>query len=372
MVKRSILFLMLAFLLAIPGRAQLVITQFPLNPARLSLDDLWEMSIYNPGSGLEVRLELEVRNEGRPLLNLVSDKLTLNMGVTNIRHTGIFYEVSGFNSSHPHAEQVVSSRNMPFGDYEICVRAVNESGQEEGENCLDHQFRPLTPPMLLSPEYCSEQSVKSPLFAWLPPTPVIPGQPLFYDLKICEVYPGQSYQDAIDNNQPHHAAAGLATVNYPYPLLAAPFDTTKTYVWQVSVRMHRPGFGEGEDGLSFRGLGVSEVWCFHWKKEEKPEQVPDTYVYPQQAVGGGYSHAENIFFLAYPSRGNAGNIRVSFMDEKGKELDFSYLLSVKKGDNRYELNLRESGEFRHKKFYTLLITNEEGEVQRLRFRYWEK
>ncbi len=372
MVRYSLFSLLFGLSVSWAG-AQVLISQYPLNPGRLSTDDFWNFSTTASSGPLKGYFVVDLKAEGRTLFRLRSTEVEIKPGFAGWKAKEITYTEDLFNREHPYAAYIGQSRNLPFGRYEACVQLLDLSGNELGESCLEHEFNPLTPVSLLAPDYCSEQSTLYPVFTWLAPTPYLQDYPLVYDLKICEVFEGQTHQDAIDHNIPWHSASGLSSTTYPYPLTAARFDTSKTYVWQVSARISRPVFGEyDEPGQSWKGLGESEVWCFHWKPEEEPKDFQTSHIYPKTVPDGGYVNVANQLPLAFQHKRAPGQLKVRFTDKGGRELEYRPTLDLKKGDNRYELNLRESRAFQHKGYYTAIITDPQGKEYRILFRYWEK
>lgn len=374
MVKRTYLLLIMTLASLLGFSQNVVISQLPINPSRMSFDDLWSMIIVNQGPGFKANIYIDVSEKGMQLFELRSEERDITNGTSTIQNGSVIFSVNSLNSNHPGVSQLLSARELPFGDYTVCVRIINSTNtSEQSTSCLNHQFEPLTKPMLVSPDYCSEQKTTTPVFVWVPPTPIVQGMEVFYDFKIAEVYDGQSYQDAIDNNNPHHSASGLTTTSYPYPLSATPFDTSKVYVWQISARIKKYESGEKQiESENQKGIGVSEVWCFHWKKKELNENILKAHIYPKKKVDGAFVNVGNIFYLAYKSKIRRSEIVVRFVDSQGERLKYNQKLDVSRGDNRFELNLRASGEFKHKEYYTLEIVDAKGNISYIRFQYWEE
>lgn len=371
-MKKIILSASLVFL-SIAGYSQVIISQLPINPARMSLEDLWGMTIINSEADFKGYFIMTVSEDNGFLVELVSEPVDIKNGANHFNGSSVRYSIHSVNTRNPEAQALSQSKFFSFGQYRVCVRLIKQNMGDEYESCLDHEFLPLTPPMLVSPDYCSELATTTPIFVWLPPTPLIPGMEIYYDLKIAEVYEGQSHQDAIDNNNPHFTASELTINSLNYPLGAAPFDTSKLYVWQVSARIKKYNGGENMEITDrYKGIGVSEVWCFHWKKKEIPPPILTTYVYPKTELDGGVLTIGNIFYLAHREKSGKTSIRVSFYNENGEKLNSVYDLDSKRGDNRYELNLRSTGEFRHKTHYTLELLDSKGKVYRVKFLYWEE
>ncbi|TNE81422.1 MAG: hypothetical protein EP332_04690 [Bacteroidetes bacterium] len=374
MVKRTYLFVVLSLASLFSYSQQVIINQLPINPARMSFDDLWSMILVNQGPAYKANIFVSVSENGMQLFELMSEETDIPNGTRTIQNNSIRFSVNTMNSNYPGMSTLLSARELPFGDYNVCVRIIGTTTPSDPvSSCLLHHFEPLTRPMLISPDYCSEQLTTTPMFVWSPPTPIISGMEVYYDLKIAEVYEGQSHQDAIDNNNPHHAATGLSSASYMYPLSATPFDTSKVYVWQISARINKYQSGEYPlDSKNQKGIGVSEVWCFHWKKREIPEDLLKSHIYPKTSIDGAYVNVGNTFFLAFKSKISRSQISVQFTDGNGKQLKTLQTLDVKRGDNRYELNLRSTGEFRHKEFYMMEIIDSKGNRTYIRFQYWEE
>jgi hypothetical protein len=59
-------------------------------------------------------------------------------------------------------------------------------------------------------------------------------------------------------------------------------------------------------------------------------------------------------------------------DNDKRSIDLNLPLSIKKGENRYDINLKQTALFQNKKIYTLVIKGSENETYYLKFKYMEQ
>jgi hypothetical protein len=82
-----------------------------------------------------------------------------------------------------------------------------------------------------------------------------------FNLKICELKEGQSYQDAIQYNPAIIFETGMKQNFYNYPAGAQQLKEDSRYVWQVEALVNNvPRY-------------LSEVWMFRFKKSKSPPPV---------------------------------------------------------------------------------------------------
>ncbi len=174
-------------------------------------------------------------------------------------------------------DMVVRSGRFPEGDYKLTVSLIS------GFETLAEDDAPFfivypDPPQLLLPSNGSTVTMPYPMFQW---TPVItpPDYIINYHLLIVERLPGQSLQQAIEANYPHHeeTITGLSFYNYPFDGL--PFEVGKEYVWQITAT-DQNGFAPTSND------GKSEIWSFFYGSSGgEPAELPfDTLVIEPGAV----------------------------------------------------------------------------------------
>ena len=358
--------------------SQVLISQLPPNPVRFSVDDLWDITIINNDEGRQVFLKGSLSSEqGNRIFESYTSEFSIVKGTKRVNKNDIQTLNTSYNTNNPSAQIISQFNNLPYGKYTLCVNVYDVDNNDLlAESCIDYESQPVTPPTLLTPDFCQEVNTKFPFFSWLSPMPEIRGQQVYYDFKLTEVINGQSYEDAIQRNLAVVFASNLTQTNFLYPSTATPLDSTKIYVWQVQAKVKKNNSYEMPDEInSFQNVGISEVWCLKYKKPDVPEIIVKkedvTYAQPKLYEDAEIS-ATNILYLSYNEKFVAGNINYKVLNKEGREVDVNIVLQAKKGDNRYDINLKQTGLFKNKQLYKLVIKNSNNETYYLNFRYIEK
>lgn len=357
---------------------QIVITQLPPNPVRFTEGDAWDISIINNGEAKNIYLKSILTDElGKQIFNSQSKEFNLRKGVSKLNKSNTPTVQINYNSNHSFAKIINQFGNLPYGKYNLCVYLYDvESGDELSESCIDHESQPVTPPTLVTPDYCQEVNTKFPVFTWLAPAPQIRGQQVYYDFKLTEVFDGQSYEDAIQRNLAIVFANNITKTSFMYPSNSVPLDSNKVYVWQVQAKVKKyEGIEVPETQNSFQHIGISEVWCLNYKKPDLPEIIVTkkdvTYAKPKVYEDAAIT-VTNILYLSYLENYVAGNMNYEVFDDKGERVELGVHLEVKKGDNRYDINLKQTTLFKDNHLYKMIITSGNGEVFFLNFKYKEE
>lgn len=153
---------------------------------------------------------------------------------------------------------------LPEGNYTFIVLLQPDLGGDT----VEFQVRRPGPPRLISPRNGAKlpQAEKQPMFAWTPPSPSPQG--VKYRLRIVEVLPGQTKEQAMRGNQPWYESKNLTGSILRYPLSAKSFEPGRQFAWQVEA-LDRDG------GV----IGESEVWRFSLEEiRHPPVRIPPVNV----------------------------------------------------------------------------------------------
>jgi len=150
-------------------------------------------------------------------------------------------------------EQIVRTNRFPEGAYDLRVQVVADENSPPLAEAQPARFYILSfrRPELRSPLDSSAVRVSFPTFQWTPVTS-FQGFHVSYRLRICEVLPRQSWQQAI-NNRPYHEVRVADRTTYVYPNTARPLVVGSPYVWQVQAldSRNRPlGDFEGKSNVA--------------------------------------------------------------------------------------------------------------------------
>jgi hypothetical protein len=126
------------------------------------------------------------------------------------------------------------------------------------------EVRPMGPPRLISPRDGDTVKVKYPQFVWTPPIPR-PSGAVTYELKLFEVLPGQTPEEATKSNPPWFEDKWLRATSLTYPNSAEPLEAGRRYAWRVGAS------GRGEKS-------VSVAWSFSMAKPGGPPALTEVVV----------------------------------------------------------------------------------------------
>ena len=172
---------------------------------------------------------------------------------------------------------------FPAGHYTLCITVIElESNESMGRSCIEQTVSMPAAPRLITPPEDETVREPYPIFQWTEPTPVPPDAQIFYYFKVCEVYPGQTVQDAI-NNIAYYEIRNYEMTSIQYPMDAQAFEDGKEYVWQVQA-LDANGQAIGEND------GKSEIWKFRFVSPERIGPTPEL-ITPDTLVIGGFKLA---------------------------------------------------------------------------------
>ncbi|HFE63375.1 MAG TPA: hypothetical protein ENK14_03030 [Caldithrix sp.] len=264
MIKRKSLFVVtLAFLIifsvvSVYSQVTVVIHQPP--PDQLKVEHLWKLDlINNTDSTFTVKLRGMVTETSEGLiLEASSSEFKLPPGFMQITRPEEISPIDVSYANTKYKEIIIRTGSVPAGDYEACIYVLHaQSGAELGKDCIQQQVSHPTPPQLISPADGAQITEKFPVFTWLPPIPIPPGQQASYKLKIVEILTNQSPIDAMQSNPAYFEQEDITSTSFQYPISARALYVPKPpepydgfYAWQVTALV-----GGTE-------IGKSEVWSF--------------------------------------------------------------------------------------------------------------
>jgi len=168
------------------------------------------------------------------------------------------------NPSFPNSDlktKSIQSGRLPEGEYMICINVLDQNGGMLATNvCGNFTIVYPEPPHLVYPSNGDslEAINKYPTFQWTPVF-VPPAYIIKYSLKIAEILPGQTPDQALAANVPQYKNDNLTASTLVYPIDALPLEPGKVYAWQVQA--------VDQNGLPpTQNQGKSEIWTFSMKK----------------------------------------------------------------------------------------------------------
>jgi len=245
-------FCLLFFLfLFLSGFSQEVIIQVtPPPPGQITIEDLYQsiFIINNSPEQLEVYLSADATEESDGPVSEASSSVFFAppgayfVDVEELAPIDVSYALPEYE------EIAITTGSVPAGYYTICFRVHDAvTGQILAEDCFFHEVSHPSPPILLFPLDGEALIAFNPVFSWLPPSPILFEQIVFYRLKIVEILEGQSLIDAIQNNLPWLEEFDIDIPSFLYPLDARALEPGVSYGWQVQAYLENGmPYGENE------------------------------------------------------------------------------------------------------------------------------
>lgn len=215
---------------AIPAAAQVEVRLHRPPEGQLAVEHLWWVDLNNPTRETfrGVWLHGEVREATRGVVfRANSNKFDLPPGRKRIR-TG---DIQVLNPWYARGYEVFLARTgkVPPGDYRYFVTLEPDLGGDTSRMIV----REPTPPRLISPRDGDSLVQERPNFVWSRP-----GNwtgPVTYELKVVEVQPGQTYEQALRSNPTVLVETGIRTTTLKYPSRGRALDPFKSYAWVVTA-----------------------------------------------------------------------------------------------------------------------------------------
>ncbi|MEO0108127.1 MAG: hypothetical protein ABIK62_03010 [candidate division WOR-3 bacterium] len=215
------------------------------------MDDLWALTLNNSSKAtytvtLKVGLS-SVSKQPDLLAKATSKPVKLPPGKKTVTKGDIEVKESWYKSGY---EEMIQSGTLAAGAYQLDATVITEKGEEWA---WDHKFitiAPPAPPKLVSPVNNTSLMTPQPVFEWTAPSPLGPDDQVVYEFRIFELQPGQTSEDAVNQNTPWYQESNIYSTSYTYPEGAHGFEAGKVYLWNVRATLN---------GVS---LGQSEAWGF--------------------------------------------------------------------------------------------------------------
>jgi len=242
---RTILVLVLIPLTGVLGEPTVECVLHTPPAGRLHMTDLWWLDLNNPTrETLNVWLEGHVEEARRgEVYHGETWPFELPPGWKRIRLPDI--RIRSQRHARGYEVFVLRTGSLPEGEYSYWVIV---RGEATGGDTATVRVGSSSPPRLVSPRDGSSVAAL-PTFQWTAPAPPVSG--VTYELKIVEVLPGQSKEEAIQTIRPWFLQTGIRTNSFTYPGSARSLIPRKRYAWQIKAV------------AGSTTIGVSAVWEFY-------------------------------------------------------------------------------------------------------------
>ncbi len=281
MYKRYTLLLSLLCVAAL-CRAQVTLSVQVPPTGVMQKAQLWNLVLVNTADApVDVNIQLVLlTNDNKPVLSATTRRITLNKGVKQIGVSDVAPVQYDYLSSVYNVDRNPDGF-LPIGNFQACFtinKLVSDTRTELAEECVPVEVTPLSPPQLNTPFDRDTLSIAYPSFTWLPPTPLPLFSDLSYDLVLVEMQPGQSAEQAIQQNIPLYTAGNVDNLSLLYPTSNKALDTARWYAWRIVAKNNH------------QLVAQSEVWTFTVRGPQTAAVTPVTTNYillrkGQQASG---------------------------------------------------------------------------------------
>ncbi len=215
----------------------IVSLKMPL-PGTLNMKDFWnitvtnnsgsEQSAYITGTATEDKDGLIAKGTTVPII--------LKKGLNNIKIKDLpkTPDVEYTAKDQRYKESLIRQGEFPSGKYEICVKVISASTNEElGIDCINQEVGETGLLSLINPTNGEDIDSKVPItFSWTSGGKIPEGG---YTLTIVTVDEGQTPESAMKTNKAFFEMSGVRTSTFQYPNSGKVFEEGKEYAWMVKA-----------------------------------------------------------------------------------------------------------------------------------------
>jgi len=306
------------FLTTIFTNAQTVIVVLKIPPPnQWQVEDLWQLTLTNTSQeSYNVYLYGTVEEAAAGLIvEGTSAAFELPANFSGPVNPGDLDPADVGYTNGDYEEIIMKTGTLPEGTYTICIYVKDyETNEELGHDCIILPILHPSPPELISPidETIIEEGL--PVFVWMPPMPIPPGDMITYHLTIMEILNGQTPIEAMEVNPAWFEETGIFSTSFQFPISARKFEQGVTYAWQVTAVVENKNWV----------IGKSEVWSFKYSPEiiqfklklltpGLVEEIEDPYPLFSWSIS---DNLENYYDINY-------TLKIFEMDTTSEPIDYS-------------------------------------------------
>ncbi|MCB0727220.1 MAG: hypothetical protein KDD00_07125 [Ignavibacteriae bacterium] len=207
-------------------------------PFQFNVSSLWNMTlINNTNESINVYLFGTASSHKTEIVNATTSGILLPPGTKNINASQFQTIDISYNSNSGNFSDIVQQTgSFPAGNYEYCVTVKRvDNNAELGSQCEDVAVENFSQVELSSPMNEAEVNDIYPIFSWLPPTPVPPGNRLNYILNVYEILSRQTDYDAVQSNPAFFQSPYIQNTVMRYPAVSRSFRNDMRYAIQVNA-----------------------------------------------------------------------------------------------------------------------------------------
>ncbi|MCX6841989.1 MAG: hypothetical protein NTX53_06910 [candidate division WOR-3 bacterium] len=197
-------------------------------PGRWGIEDLWKASVISD-TACDAWFEGFVFEATRGQVFWTKTKpFPLSRGTRVYQYRDVTVEKT--DVAQGYEAFVTRSGHLPAGNYRFKLLLMPFGiGDSFG-----FEVKPMGPPRLVFPKHGDTVRTQSPQFVWTPPSPAPKGR-VTYELKLVEMMPGQTPEEAMRANRPWFESKGGVSTNFKYPSSAPKPAAGMGFAWHVTA-----------------------------------------------------------------------------------------------------------------------------------------
>lgn len=342
----------------------IVLNLAPLDGMDITSDNIFNYQVQLMEAGpVKVRVTGTISYRNSDLRIRYSYNYTLQQGLNLIRKEEINPEWTF--SSQALKDLFMTHRVLPQGTYQYCVtidRQVHSGEQVPDatlDECLFRKSEDLFLINLIYPENNAKIYEFNPMLSWMANYSF--SNELTYKIRVAEIHEGQNTQNAVMRNRPVYEEKNLYQQGITYPFYAKPLVAYQPYAWTVDAY--------------YKGilLGGAEPWRFVILEDSLlMTMIPkeSSYLDVRRETSANAVFAIGTLKLKYDLQEFKTDTLKLGLREGGKEIRLKENhVTIKKGDNRVDIDFTGSPRLKHGKIYELELLNGRGEKYNVVFRY---
>lgn len=222
----------------------------PSRGQELREDDCWRISVTSRGDIDQATISIRVEEEQRGVVyQATSGRVRITAGSAVIQVTSLGPILDRRVDSRLNSVLSATGR-FPDGAYTICAEINDASGLVLGTACTDVNVVTAQPPILLGPYDGTDVTDDIIVWSWFMQTNVSDGQGIICELRVVEIMPGQSPEEAFRGNPPVIQRKGLITPTWQTNFGSRSFLPGRRYGWRIIATIDE------------RVVSESELWEF--------------------------------------------------------------------------------------------------------------
>lgn len=240
--------------------SQITATLRPPPPFQFRAADLWRVNLTNTGTPTEIYLKAIVTKSSASLVEATSAKFVLPTTFTPRLVDAVSISPIDLKKYSSEVDDAFKSTgSLPSGKYNICIYVYSAAANTLlSQYCSDFEVLQTIKGELISPRDLEDIKIPLPIFNWMPPSPITPGNTVTYEINIVEILERQTAYYAISANPYIYSKSNIANGIFQYPVAALPLENGRRYAWRVKTYLNGGLLSESEvREFSYNGKSVS-------------------------------------------------------------------------------------------------------------------